>query len=77
MSRKPEVNSLIPILTELILAMPVYFPVWHSHCTRVSFTVLVSCRGELRTVHSCPLICLQRQVAKLGRELFYYWPLLC
>jgi len=27
MSRKPEVNSLIPTLTELILAMPVYFPV--------------------------------------------------
>jgi len=26
-SRKPEVNSLIPILPELILAMPVYFPV--------------------------------------------------
>jgi len=27
MSRKPEVNSLIPILIELILAMTVYFPV--------------------------------------------------
>jgi len=27
MSRKPEVNSLIPILTELILAMAIYFPV--------------------------------------------------
>jgi len=27
MSRKPEVNSLIPILTELILAMPVDIPV--------------------------------------------------
>jgi len=46
-----EVNSLIPILTELILA--VCFRVWHSHCTRASFTVLVSRRGELLTVHSC------------------------
>ena len=27
MSRKPEVNGLIPILTELILAMTVYFPI--------------------------------------------------
>jgi len=27
MSRTPEVNSLIPILTELILAMPAYIPV--------------------------------------------------
>jgi len=56
--------------------MPIYFPVWHSHCTRASFTVLVSCRDELRTAHSCPLICLQRQVAKRGKELFHYWPLL-
>jgi len=29
-SRKPEVNGLIPILTELILAMPVCFWVWHT-----------------------------------------------
>jgi len=27
MSRKPEVNNLIPISIELILAMTVYFPV--------------------------------------------------
>ena len=76
MSRTPEVNSLIPILTELILAMPAYIPVWHSHCTRASFTVLVSRRDELLTIHSCPLICLQRQIAKLGKGLFYYWTLL-
>ena len=69
MSRKPEVNSLIPILTELILAMPLYIPVWHSHCARASFTVLVSCSDELCTVHSCPRICLQGQVAKLGTEI--------
>jgi len=69
MSRKLEVNSLIPI--ELILAMPVYFPIWHSHCTRGSFTVLLSCRDELLTVRACPLICLQRQVAKFENKLFY------
>jgi len=77
MSGKPEVDSLIPILMELILAMTVYFPVWHSRCTRASFTVLVSRRDELLTVQSCPLICLQRQIAKLGKELLYYWTLLC
>ena len=27
--------------------MTVYFSVWHSHCTRARFTVLVSCRNEL------------------------------
>jgi len=27
----------------LILALTVYLPVWHSHCTRARFTVLVSC----------------------------------
>ena len=75
-SRKPEVNSLIPILIELILAMTVSFLVWHSHCTRAKFTVLVSCRNELLTVHSCPLICLQRQTAKPGTGLFCFWPLM-
>ena len=38
----------------LILAMAVYLVVWHSHCTRARFTVLVSCSGEF-AVHSCPL----------------------
>jgi len=77
MSRKPEVNSLIPILIELILAhaLKVYFPVWHSHCTWAKFTVLVLCRDELLTVHSCPLTCQQRQFVKLGNGLFYFWPL--
>jgi len=76
MSRKPKVNSLIPILIELIFAMTVYFPLWNSHRTRAKFTVLVSCRDELLTVRSRPPICLQRQVAKLRNGLFYYWPLL-
>jgi len=43
---------------DLILAMTVHLPVWHSHCTRARFTVLVSCSAEL-AVHSCPLLCLQ------------------
>jgi len=46
-ARKPEVNSLIPILIELILAITVCTPVWRSHCTRAIFTVLASCRDEL------------------------------
>jgi len=45
----------------LIFAMPVYLPVWHSHCLRTRFTFLVSCSSEL-AVHSCPLLC----VAKFG-----------
>jgi len=34
-------------LIDLFIAMIVYLPVWHSHCTRSRFTVLVSCSGEL------------------------------
>jgi len=37
----------------LILEMTVFLPVWNSHCTRVRFTVTVSCSDEL-AVHSCP-----------------------
>jgi len=39
------------LLIDLILTMRVYFPMWHSHCTRARFTVLVSCNDEL-AVHS-------------------------
>jgi len=46
-----------------------------THCKRVRFTVLLTCSDEL-AVHLNQLFCLQRQVAKLGSELFYYWPLL-
>ena len=55
---------------DLIFAMPVYLPVWHSHCLRTRFTVLVSCSSEL-AVHSCPLLC----VAKFGCEFFRCWSL--
>jgi len=55
--------------------MTVHLPVWHSHCTWVRFTVLVSCSDQL-AIHSCPLICLQRQVAKLASGLFWCWSLL-
>jgi len=71
---KPEVGILIPInwfdsCNDSVL------PVWNSHCTRVSFTVTVSCSDEL-AVHSCPLLCLQRWVAKVASGLFYCWSLL-
>jgi len=36
------------------------------HC----YDVMVSCRDELAD-HSCPLLCLQRQVVKLASGLFY------
>jgi len=49
--------------------------VWNLHCTRVRFTVVVSCRDEL-AVHSCPLLCLQMWVAKVARGLFCCWSLL-
>jgi len=29
-------------LIDLILAITIYLPVWYSHCTKASFTVLVS-----------------------------------
>jgi len=54
--------------------MTVFLPVWNSHCTRLRFTVTVSCCGEL-AVHSCPL-CLQRRVAKVASGLFCCWSLL-
>jgi len=43
---------------------------------KAKFTVLVSCRNELLTVHPCPLICLQRQIAKLGNGVVCFWPLM-
>jgi len=27
--------------------MTLYLPIWHSHCTRVRFTVLATCSYEL------------------------------
>jgi len=39
-------------LIGLILAMTVYFPVRHSHCTRARFTVLVSCSSELQFTYA-------------------------
>jgi len=49
--------------------------VWNSHCTRVRFTVTVWCSNEL-AIHSCPLLCLQRRVAKVASGFFYCWSLL-
>jgi len=55
--------------------MTVFLLVWNSHCTRVRFTVTVSCSDEL-AVHSCLFLCLQRRVAKVASGLFYCWSLL-
>ena len=54
--------------------MTVYLPVWHSHCTRPRFTVTMSCSDEI-AVHSCPLLCAQREVVKHASGLFYFWSL--
>ena len=70
--RKPEAKFR---WIHLIAAVTVYFTVWHWHCTRASFTVLVSCNGEI-AVRSYPLLWLPRQVAKLASGLFYGWSLL-
>ena len=61
------------LLIHLIAATTVYLPVWH--CTRARFTVLVSYSDEI-AVRSCPLLCLQMQVAKLASRLLYCWSLL-
>jgi len=62
-------------LIDLILALTAFLPVWNSHCTRVRFTVIVSCSDEL-AFHSCLFFCLQRRVAKVARGLFCFWTLL-
>jgi len=73
-SRKREIISLILIS-------------WGNSCNDTLFvdTTLtlhktrVPCPGNMQ-LWACsslnPLLCLQRHVAKLGSELFYYWPLL-
>jgi len=42
-SRKTWSRHLKFRLIDLIFAMTVFLPVWNSHCTRVKFTVTVSC----------------------------------
>jgi len=41
---------------------------------QTSGSQLMSCSDEL-AVHSCPLLCLQRPVAKVASGLFYCWSL--
>jgi len=71
---KTEVGILIPV-NWFDSYNDSFLPVWNSHCTRVRFTVIVSCSDEL-AVHWCPLLCLQRWVAKVASGLFYCWSLL-
>jgi len=64
-------------LVGVILAMTICLPIWHSHCTLHKSHVHCSGNMQLWACNSLnPLLCLQRQVAKLGSELLYYWPLL-
>jgi len=73
MCRNAEVSSLNPITLfnscndSLFAGMTL--------CTRARFTALVSYSDEL-AVDSPPVICLQRQGAKLASRLFYRSPLL-
>jgi len=53
-----------------------YLSLWHPISTTVRFVVLVSYSGGL-AFHSCMLIRLQRQVAKLASRFFYCWSFLC
>jgi len=55
--------------------MTVFLPVWNSHCTRVRFTVTVSCSDGL-AIHSCLFPCLQRRLVKVASGLFCSWSLL-
>ena len=60
-------------LIDLILEMT-FLPVWNTHCTRVRFTVIVSCSySDEFAVHSCPLLFLQRWVTKVPSGLLYCW----
>ena len=69
---KPEAGIFIPI-NWFDSCNDNFLPVWNSHCTE-SGSQLMSCSDEL-TVHSCPLLCLQRRVAKVASGLFYCWSL--
>jgi len=48
------------------------------HCFGVMhcYDVMVLCSDELAD-HSCPVLCLQRQVVKLASSLFYCRSVLC
>jgi len=47
LARKRKISSLI-------LAMTVCWPIWHSHCTKVRFTVLVITCGDELAIHLIP-----------------------
>jgi len=58
-------------LIYFILAMTVYLPVRHSHCTRATSTVLV-----LRSRELAVRLCLLHCVAALASGFFCCWSLL-
>jgi len=76
-SRKPEGSSLIP--NKLIYLLQWQFIFRYDTDTAQEPGSLFWCHAvtthEL-AFHSCPLLCLQRHVAKLASSLFYCWALL-
>jgi len=69
-------NTLLQVLNRYLAllftgTLALYLPVWHSHCTKASFTVVVWCSDEL-AVHACPFLRQQTHVAKLASTLFFF-----
>jgi len=60
---------------DLFLAMTIYFPVWHSHCIRARFTVLVSW-GDALKVHYVRSFSRRSKLPKFANRFFYCWSLL-
>jgi len=61
-------------LIGLILAMTVYLPVRHSHCTRTRFAVLVSCSSELAVSGiASPRILGGPKCLILGEKHYFVW----
>jgi len=50
------------------LAVSVYFQVLHSHSKYAKLSLLVAGSDEL-AVHSCQLLCLEKQVRKVASRL--------
>jgi len=68
---KPEVDILIPIYW-FDSCNDLFLPVWNSHCTRVSFTVIVSCSDELGFFYCWYLLRTNNMATNLQRFTLYY-----
>ena len=64
-------------LIDLILAIKSYLPVWHSHCTRAIFVVLVWCSDKLAVysmstlLQFTPFSSADSNATKIASALFY------